>query len=146
MSYDLALWSSPQSVRKPIELWKALYLGAKHERERDGAPVTPDPWQAMLPYDDAKALVTPLRLADIVTAFRKEFGTELDVGSESTFGTPVRSVGWELNVRDGAYYAHVCCRWGLANDEAAITKIRRAALRAHCSTFDLQTETLFEPT
>ncbi len=148
MSYDLVLWSGEQATRKPGELWKALYLGAKHERETEpGAPATPDPFTSTLAYDEAKALVSPLRIERVLAAFRREFANDLEVDAETAQGTAaVRGLGFEFTLRDGAYYAHVCCTWELTRNEVALTRLRRAALRAHCCTYDVQTDVLFAPT
>ena len=137
VSYDLILWSSETSVRKPGELWKALYVGANPDR--------PSTLKSTLTYDDAKALVLPLHIERLVAAFRREFAADLEVEADPANGTAIRGAGWEFTLREGAYYAHVTCSWDTAKSDAAITRLRRAALRARCSTYDVQIDTLFEP-
>jgi hypothetical protein len=145
VSYDLIMWCSEQSVRNPAELWTALFLGAKREREAAGTPATPDTKTTPLSLDDAKALIVPLQVARILKAFRREFADKVEVENGTEYGTSVRGVGWEFNLRDDAYYIHVTCSWELARKEAQITQLRRAALRAGCSTYDPQTDNLFQP-
>jgi hypothetical protein len=81
----------------------------------------------------------------LVAAFRREFAADLEVEADPANGTAIRGAGWEFTLREGAYYAHVTCSWDTAKSDAAITRLRRAALRARCSTYDVQIDTLFEP-
>ena len=145
MSYDLILWCGEQPVRNPGEVWKALYLGAKREWEAAGTSPTPDTFTSTLAYDDAKALVAPLVTARVLAAFKREFGAELQIETEAG-KTNVLGPGWQFSLREGAWYVHVTCSWELARDEQRVTKLRRAALRARCSTYDPQTDVYFQPT
>jgi hypothetical protein len=148
VSYDLAIWCSARSVRDPHALWRALYRGNHAALLAAGLTareLPPDPAPA-LSYDDAKAMVTPLDPERIVAAFRREYGdTGVEVERNGTT-TEVNGPRWHLSFGDHAYYLHVTCGWGVANDPAALAKLRRAALRARCSTYDIQAETLHEPT
>ena len=136
VSYDLILWSSEASVKKPSDLWKALFANANPDRAKELKSLT---------VEEAIALVNPLKTERIVAAFQREFANDLEVENDTAYGTAIRGAGWEFTVRDGAYYAHVTCSWDTAKSDAAITRLRRAALRARCSTYDVQIDTLFEP-
>jgi hypothetical protein len=140
------MWCSEQSVRKPGELWTALFLAAKREREAAGAPPTPDTKTTPLSLEEAKAMIMPLQVPRILKAFRREFNDKLEVDPGSEYGTEVRGAGWQFTLRESAYYIHVTCSWELARHDDQITQLRRAALRAGCSTYDPQTDGYFQPT
>jgi hypothetical protein len=148
VSYDLVIWCSVRSIRNPLALWRALYLGHRAELAAAGLTSLPPPAEPppALSYDDAKALVGRLDRAHIVAAFRREYGDGgVEVVPHAT-ETEVRSPHWQFTLADDAYYIHVCGAWRVATAEPALTKLRRAALRAGCSTYDIQSEALFEPT
>jgi hypothetical protein len=148
MSYDLAMWCSARSVRDPQALWRALYRGHRATLVAAGLAVIelpPDP-APTLSYDDAKAMVSRLDPTRIVAAFRREFGDAGVEVAQHDATTEVIGPRWRLVFGDDAYYLHIVCGWGVANDPAAMAKLRRAALRARCSVYDIQSETLHEPT
>ncbi|CAN5210145.1 hypothetical protein BH11MYX1_BH11MYX1_21050 [soil metagenome] len=129
MSYDLVCWRSFASVGAPIALCGALRNIELVDDEYEGPRFTPD---------EARALVAVLDPAAIIKAFRAEFG-ELEV-------TPSQIIAptFVVDLPDNEPYFEITCSWSVK--QPTLVQLRRAVLRAHCSTWDRQLEQLFEPT
>jgi hypothetical protein len=129
MAYDLMCWRSLASVSAPIALSGALRNIVLVDDEYEGPRFTPD---------EARALVAVLDPATIVKAFRAEFG-ELNV-------TPSQIIAptFVVDLPDGAPYFAITCNWSVS--QPTLLQLRRAVLRARCSTWDRQLQQLFEPT
>ncbi len=115
MSYDLVFWRG-RPTETPSTVWRKLNAG------------------------QAVAFMLPLVFEEVVAGFREEYGEDLRIeGSGELQGR-----GWSFGIDDGALYLYVTCAWALAEDPAALARLRSAGRRAGCSMYDPQTGQYFE--